>query len=109
MDNMNMREKISAYVKDAAGEGTIRLLQERDRGFASDVESWGELKRSIERTAEAGKSGEKLLKSMWESIDDEASYRVYLEEMERSARKNAEEWLAVCVTARLAMDYTEGA
>lgn len=107
MDNMNTKEKLEAYVKDAAGEGVILQLQERGRGFASDVESWGELKRKIEWAAEASKKGEKLLKSMWEGIDNADTYHVYLAEMERNARKNAEEWLMTCILVRLAMDYTE--
>lgn len=108
MDDMSMKEKMEAYVKDAAGEGVIRLLQERDRGFAPNVESWGELKRKLELTAEASKKSDKLLKSMWEEIDNADAYRVYLEEMERITRANAEKWLITCVLARLAMDYTGG-
>lgn len=84
---------------------TIReaILAARGRDYASDFESWGEIRKETEAAASDAKQIDKLLKEMWENIKDADSCRVYLGSLNQTARTLARRWLTIASMAEIAL------
>ena len=58
-------------LEHTAAELLETTMQERGRGFASDNESWAEIKAHLERAKKATGDLEKVHKEMWDAIKDQ--------------------------------------
>jgi hypothetical protein len=102
---MNLTGEICAAI-DHAQAG---ILEERNRGFASDREAWAELKEKIENAVTAAKSIEKLHKEMWDAVLDknDDAFCVLAQELQRAAGMVSIEWALVSAAGKIAVEYTE--
>ena len=105
----------SSYTAVATGIGTAQaealmpILKERNRGFASDAETWAELKVALERIKTKINSAERQHKDMWDAVKDKNTdgFEMLLEAFEQSARDVAGEWMRAAVLAKIAIDDPE--
>ena len=83
-------------------------MQERGRGFASDNESWAEIKAHLERAKKATGDLEKVHKEMWDAIKDqnEDAYGALANELTRAGAALAAEWTVVSVLGKIAVEMT---
>lgn len=110
-----MGNYVSSYTAVASGigaaqaEALVPILKERNRGFASDAETWAELKVALERIKTKINSAEHQHKDMWEAVKEKNAdgFEVLLEAFEQSARDVAGEWVRAAVLAKIAIDDPE--
>ena len=84
-------------------------MQERGRGFASDNESWAEIKGHLERAKKMAGDVEKVHKEMWDAIKDQNddAYRALANELTRAGAAMAAEWAIVSVLSKIAVEMTQ--
>ena len=110
-----MEYYVSSYTAVATGIGTAQaealmpILKERNRGFASDAETWAELKVALERIKTKINSAERQHKDMWDAVKDKNTdgFEMLIEAFEQSARDVAGEWVRAAALAKIAIDNPE--
>ena len=71
MSYLSSGAQLLGNLEHTAAELLETTMQERGRGFASDNESWAEIKAHLERAKKATGDLEKVHKEMWDAIKDQ--------------------------------------
>lgn len=87
MSYLSSGAQLLGNLEHTAAELLETTMQERGRGFASDNESWAEIKTHLERAKKATGDLEKVHKEMWDAIKDqnEDAYGALANELPRRA------------------------
>ena len=86
MSYLSSGAQLLGNLEHTAAELLETTMQERGRGFASDNESWAEIKAHLERAKKATGDLEKVHKEMWDAIKDqnEDAYGALANELTRA-------------------------
>lgn len=71
MSYLSSGAQLLGNLEHTSAELLETTMQERGRGFASDNESWAEIKAHLERAKKATGDLEKVHKEMWDAIKDQ--------------------------------------
>lgn len=84
-----MNEKTFEDINSAITEAKNVVLERLGRSYASDMETWAELKRELERAQKTLNAAGKAHKEMWDSVaqGDEDACSAYLAEVRSRARE----------------------
>lgn len=108
MSYLSSGAQLLGNLEHTAAELLETTMQERGRGFASDNESWAEIKAHLERAKKATGDLEKVHKEMWDAIKDqnEDAYGALANELTRAGAALAAEWMVVSVLGKIAVEMT---
>lgn len=100
---------VSGGIESAKAEALMPILNERGRGFASDAETWAELKAALERIKKKQDAAERQHKEMWDAVKDKNrdGFKVLIETFERSAVDLAGEWVRMSALASIFINEPE--
>lgn len=109
MSNLSAQAQLMGNLEHTAAELLEGTVHERERGFASDNESWAELKVHLERGKKMETDIVKIHKEMWDAIMDrnEDAFRALAQELQRASAMLAAEWVTASVMAKIAVEMTE--
>lgn len=109
MSNLSPNGQLLGNLEHTAAELLESTVQERGRGFASDNESWAEIKGHLERAKKMAGDVEKVHKEMWDAIKDQNddAYRALANELTRADAATAAEWVIVSVLSKIAVEMTQ--
>lgn len=109
MKNLSPGAQLLGNLEHTSAELLENTMDERGRGFASDNESWAEIKVHLERAKKMAGDLEKLHKEMWDAIKDQNddAYRALANELTRGGAMLAAEWMTASVLAKIAVELTE--
>lgn len=85
MKNLSPGAQLLGNLEHTSAELLESTMDERGRGFASDNESWAEIKVHMERAKKMAGDLERLHKEMWDAIKDQNddAYRALANELTR--------------------------
>lgn len=108
MSYLSSGAQLLGNLEHTAAELLETTMQERGRGFASDNESWAEIKAHLGRAKKATGDLEKVHKEMWDAIKDqnEDAYGALANELTRAGAALAAEWMVVSVLGKIAVEMT---
>lgn len=103
------RDRLMSNIQAVTAEMISDTMAERGHGYASDREAWAELKEQLERTKSMHSGAEKLHKEMWDAIKakNRDAFAAFMQELERSSRIMAEEWVLTSALAKIAITSEE--
>lgn len=109
MSNLSPNGQLLGNLEHTVAELLESTVQERGRGFASDNESWAEIKGHLERAKKMAGDVEKVHKEMWDAIKDQNddAYRALANELTRAGAAMAAEWVIVSVLSKIAVEMTQ--
>lgn len=109
MKNLSPGAQLLGNLEHTSAELLESTMDERGRGFASDNESWAEIKVHLERAKKMAGDLEKLHKEMWDAIKDQNddAYRALANELTRGGAMLAAERMTASVLAKIAVELTE--
>ena len=96
-------EKAYADLQAAVAEQVAALTEQRGRGFASDKESWADLRKRVEECDDLLKNIKNVQKDMWKAIreNDPDAYGV------RESMTMTTNWLGIAAASKVALEMTE--
>jgi len=96
---------IASGIETTRADALLSILKERGRGFASDGESWAELRLMLEKIKTEIKAVEDVHKEMWSAVKERNAdaYYALCQEFERSSAYLAGDWAWASVMAKIAM------
>ena len=100
---------IAGGIEATCGDALLGVLKERGRGFASDSETWAELRLMLEQIKTEVKGIENVHKEMREAVKDRNgdAFSALCQELERSAARIAGDWIRASVMAKIALEDPE--
>ena len=100
---------ISGGVEAMRADALLGILKERGRGFASDSETWAELRLSLTNLEKQTKNIKKVHDEMWAAVEDrnEDAFSALCQEFERAAATLSGEWARASVLAKIALEDPE--
>lgn len=100
---------ISGGVESMRADALLGILKERGRGFASDSETWEELRLSLTNLEKQTKNIKKVHDEMWAAVEDrnEDAFSALCQEFERAAATLSGEWARASVLAKIALENPE--
>ena len=100
---------ISGGVESMRADALLGILKERGRGFASDSETWAELRLSLTNLEKQTKNIKKVHDEMWAAVEDrnEDAFSALCQEFERAAATLSGEWARASVLAKIALEDPE--
>ena len=109
MSNVSSYTAIISGIGSAQAEALGPILKERRRGFASDAETWAELKAVLERIKSKTSQAESQQKDMWSAVKErnKDAFAILLEAFEDNARDIAGEWVRAAAMAKIAAESIE--
>ena len=102
-------EKAYADLQAAVAEQVAALTEQRGRGFASDKESWADLRKRVEECDDLLKNIKNVQKDMWKAIreNDPDAYGALAAELVRESMTMTTNWLGITAASKLALEMTE--
>lgn len=102
-------EKAYVEVQAAVAEQVAALTEQRGRGFASDKESWADLRKRVEECDDLLKNIKNVQKDMWKAIRENASdaYGALAAEMVQESITMTINWLGIAAASKVALEMTE--
>ena len=93
----------------AAAEQVAALTEQRGRGFASDKESWADLRKRVEECDDLLKNIKNVQKDMWKAIreNDPDAYGALAAELVRESMTMTTNWLGIAAASKGALEMTE--
>lgn len=100
---------ISGGVEAVRADALLGILKERGRGFASDSETWAELRLALTLIKKQTSDIEKVHNAMWETVKDRNgdAFSAFCQEFERSAAALSGDWVRASVLAKIALEDPE--
>ena len=100
---------ITGGVEATRADALLGILKERGRGFASDSETWAELRLSLTLLKKQTSDIEKVHNEMWEAMKDGNgdAFSALCQEFERSAARLSGDWVRASVLAKIALEDPE--
>lgn len=100
---------ISGGVESMRADALLGILKERGRGFASDSETWAELRLSLTNLENQTKNIKKVHDEMWDAVKDrnQDAFSALCQEFERAAATLSGEWARASVLAKIALEDPE--
>lgn len=100
---------ISGGVESMRADALLGILKERGRGFASDSETWAELRLSLTNLENQTKNIKKVHDEMWDAVKDRNpdAFSALCQEFERAAATLSGEWARASVLAKIALEDPE--
>lgn len=85
------------------------LTGQRGRGFASDKESWADLRKRVEECDDLLKNIKNVQKDMWKAIreNDPDAYGALAAELVRESMTMTTNWLGIAAASKVALEMTE--
>ena len=102
-------EKEYADLQAAVAEQVAALTEQRGRGFASDKESWADLRKRVEECDDLLKNIKNVQKDMWKAIreNDPDTYGALAAELARESMTMTTNWLGIAAASKVALEMTE--
>lgn len=102
-------EKAYADLQAAVAEQVAALTEQRGRGFASDKESWADLRKRVEECDDLLKNIKNVQKDMWKAIreNDPDTYGALAAELARESMTMTTNWLGIAAASKVALEMTE--
>ena len=102
-------EKAYADLQAAVAEQAAALTEQRGRGFASDKESWADLRKRVEECDDLLKNIKNVQKDMWKAIreNDPDAYGALAAELVRESMTMTTNWLGIAAASKVALEMTE--
>ncbi len=102
-------EKAYADLQSAVAEQVAALTEQRGRGFASDKESWADLRKRVEECDDLLKNIKNVQKDMWKAIreNDPDTYGALAAELVRESMTMTTNWLGIAAASKVALEMTE--
>ena len=102
-------EKAYADLQTAVAEQVAALTEQRGRGFASDKESWADLRKRVEECDDLLKNIKNVQKDMWKAIreNDPDAYGALAAELVRESMTMTTNWLGITAASKLALEMAE--
>lgn len=102
-------EKAYADLQAAVAEQVAALTEQRGRGFASDKESWADLRKRVEECDDLLKNIKNVQKDMWNAIrkNDPDTYGTLAAELVRESMTMTTNWLGIAAASKVALEMTE--
>ena len=102
-------EKAYADLQAAVAEQVVALTEQRGRGFASDKESWADLRKRVEECDDLLKNIKNVQKDMWKAIreNDPDTYGALAAELVRESMTMTTNWLGIAAASKVALEMTE--
>lgn len=102
-------EKAYADLQAAVAEQVAALTEQRGRGFASDKESWADLRKRVEECDDLLKNIKNVQKDMWKAIreNDPDTYGALAAELVRESVTMTTNWLGIAAASKVALEMTE--
>ena len=94
-------EKAYADLQAAVAEQVAALTEQRGRGFASDKESWADLRKRVEECDDLLKN----IKNVRENDPD--TYGALAAELVRESMTMTTNWLGIAAASKVALEMTE--
>ena len=90
-------------------EQVAALTEQRGRGFASDKESWADLRKRVEECDDLLKNIKNVQKDMWKAIreNDPDAYGALAAELARESMTMTTNWLGIAAASKVALEMTE--
>ena len=100
---------ITGGVEAMRADALLGILKERGRGFASNSETWAELRLALDVLKKQTGDIEKVHKEMWEAVKDRNldAFSALCQEFERSAAALCGDWVRASVLAKIALEDPE--
>jgi len=100
---------IAGGIEATRADALLSVLKERGRGFASDSESWAELRLMLETIKREVGDIEKVHKEMWSAVSDRNTdaFSALLQEFERASARLAGDWARASVMSKIALEDPE--
>ena len=92
---------IAGGIEATRADALLGILKERGRGFASDSETWAELRLTLDTIKSEVGDIEKVHKEMW------SAFSALCQEFERSAARLAGDWARASVMAKISLEDPE--
>ena len=102
-------EKAYADLQTAVAEQVAALTEQRGRGFASDKESWADLRKRVEECDDLLKNIKNVQKDMWKAIreNDPDAYGALAADLVRESMTMTTNWLGIAAASKVALEMTE--
>lgn len=102
-------EKAYADLQAAVAEQVAALTGQRGRCFASDKESWADLRKRVEECDDLLKNIKNVQKDMWKAIreNDPDAYGALAAELVRESMTMTTNWLGIAAASKVALEMTE--
>lgn len=102
-------EKAYADLQAAVAAQVAALTEQRGRGFASDKESWADLRKRVEECDDLLKNIKNVQKDMWKAIreNDSDAYGALAAELVRESMTMTTNWLGIAAASKVALEMTE--
>mgnify|MGYP004651597277 FL=1 len=102
-------EKVYADLQAVMAEQVSALTEQRGRGFASDKESWADLRKRVEECDDLLKNIKNVQKDMWKAIreNDPDTYGALAAELVRESMTMTTNWLGIAAASKVALEMTE--
>lgn len=100
---------LQAAVAEQVAEQVAALTEQRGRGFASDKESWDDLRKRVEECDDLLKNIKNVQKDMWKAIreNDPDTYGALAAELVRESMTMTTNWLGIAAASKVALEMTE--
>ena len=98
-------EKAYADLQAAVAEQVAALTEQRGRGFASDKESWADLRKRVEECDDLLKNIKNVQKDIRENDPD--AYGALAAELVRESMTMTTNWLGIAAASKVALEMTE--
>lgn len=100
---------ITGGVEAMRADALLGILKERGRGFASDSETWAELRLALAVLEKQTSDIKKVHNEMWEAVKDRNpdAFSALCQEFERSAATLCGDWARASVLAKIALEDPE--
>lgn len=97
-------EKAYADLQAAVAEQVAALTEQRGLGFASDKESWADLRKRVEECDDLLKNIKNVQKDMWKAIreNDPDAYGALAAELVRESMTMTTNWLGIAAASKVA-------
>lgn len=102
-------ERVYADLQAVMAEQVAALTEQRGRGFASDKESWADLRKRVEECDDLLKNIKNVQKDMWKAIreNDPDTYGALAAELVRESMTMTTNWLGIAAASKVALEMTE--
>ena len=102
-------ERVYADLQAVMAEQVSALTEQRGRGFASDKESWADLRKRVEECDDLLKNIKNVQKDMWKAIreNDPDAYGELAAELVRESMTMTTNWLGIAAASKVALEMTE--
>ena len=107
MTESNIR--LESNIRATTVDSMVDIMEQRQRGFASDYEAWAEIRVLLEAAGNRQKNNEKLHKELWDNVKraERDAVSAMLGELESSSVRMAGEYVKIAALCKIACEATE--